>query len=75
MAPGVFKWKIITSLQCDQMVFIEFILCPITTVKNCTILYKKNTKVSNICQILINPHKIAKDILVYAKFGHTASLP
>ena len=57
------------------MVFIEFILCPITTVKNCTILYKKNTKVSNICQILINPHKIAKDILVYAKFGHTASLP
>ena len=56
------------------MGFIDFIICPFTTVKNCTIVYK-NTKVRNIfCQILINPHKIAKDILVYAKvakFGHT----
>ena len=28
------------QVQCDQMAFIDFILCPFTTTKNCPIVYK-----------------------------------
>ena len=56
----------IASKQCDQMAFIVFVICRFTTIRNWPIVPQN---------LITSVPIIAKDILVYAKSGHTVSNP